>query len=121
MEPRGFSLTNECEAKRGAHVRTRRSNQKPLYFDSETSITASDRIGAFKGPNVCAESLSRLRFRLTLIRERENSGFHGTLTPDPNRIVPGKNKVSGLTPKYSIGLVKPQRAGHILHSTLKNR
>ena len=37
-----------------AHIKTKSKS------DTETSITASDWIGAFKGPNVCAQKFSRV-------------------------------------------------------------
>ena len=38
----------------------------------ETSITASDWIGMFKGPNVCAQRFSHIRLCLALVCEGEN-------------------------------------------------
>ena len=50
---------------------------------SETSVTASDWIDAFKGPTVCAKRFSRVSpLRLTLVRERENVGVPDTVTTD---------------------------------------
>ena len=60
---------------------TLRSLNAPIQIasksDSETSVTASDWIGAFKGPNVGTQRFSRISplpqpLRLTLVREREN-------------------------------------------------
>ena len=63
LEPRSFSLTDECEAKTKlnvrepmcAHVRSFERVDPVLGVsesnsDTETSITASDWIGVFKGP-----------------------------------------------------------------------
>ena len=46
---------------------------KSSKSDSETLITASDRIGMFKGPRVCTHRFSHiLPFHLTLVSEWEN-------------------------------------------------
>ena len=67
-----FSLTNECEAKRenlwahtlgplNAPIQSEAVfNVSESDFDSETSITTSDWIGTFKGPNVCAQRFSHV-------------------------------------------------------------
>ena len=71
--PEVFSLTNEREVKPsqpGAICEVSESKS-----DSESSMTASDWIGAFKGPNVCTQRFSHfspLHLRLTLIREQPN-------------------------------------------------